>query len=254
MMEEGIFGPAGETILIEEFLVGREMSLHVLTDGVSFQILPMAQDHKRLGDLDTGPNTGGMGAYAPVPFASAGLIHELSDSIVKPTLAAFREEKIDFRGVLFIGLVLTLEGPKVLEFNVRLGDPETQAILPLLETPLVELLLAVRNRELAGVKLKIHENRHVVSIVLAASGYPEKAVMGAVIHGLDQQVTDTVVFHSGTALNGTDTVVSGGRVISVTGWASSLAHARELAYQRAATIRYSGRQLRHDIAARTTLD
>jgi phosphoribosylamine--glycine ligase len=254
IMEQRVFGASGDSLVIEEFLVGREMSVHVLTDGISFQILPIAQDHKRLGDLDTGPNTGGMGAYAPVPFVNSGVLHQIAEEIVKPVLAAFKAEKIDFRGVLFIGLVWTLEGPKILEFNVRCGDPETQVMIPLLDTPLAELLLAVRNRDLGSMKLQIHEDRHVVSVVLAAPGYPDRPVLGIPIEGLEAEVADTVVFHSGTRFDGDKVVTGGGRVLSVTGWAPTLAHAREQAYQRAALIRFNGRQLRHDIAARTTLD
>ncbi len=252
--EERAFGNAGSAVVIEDFLYGREMSLHVLSDGTNFQLLPIAQDHKRLRDLDTGPNTGGMGAYAPLPSAHQGVVHQLAEEIVKPSLAAFRAENIDFRGILFIGIIWTAKGPQILEYNVRGGDPETQVILPLIATPLIDLLQAVRNRDLGNVPLQIHSDRHVVSVILAAEGYPEKPVLGKPIEGLNHIVKDTVVFHSGTRLENNEIVTNGGRVLSVTGWADNIAHARELAYQRAALIRFPGRQLRHDIAARTTLE
>src|SRR6202012_3896472 len=148
IMDLRVFGDAGNQLVIEEFMAGREMSVHVLTDGVSHVILPIAQDHKKLGDGDTGLNTGGMGAYAPAPFGNAELQAPIAHKVVGPTLAAFRAEGIDFRGILFIGLIWPQDGPSILEFNVRGGDPETQVLLPLLDVPLVELFQAVRERRL----------------------------------------------------------------------------------------------------------
>jgi len=253
IMEERIFGEAGRELLIEEFLPGREMSVHVLTDGRSHVILPIAQDHKRLGDGDTGLNTGGMGAYAPAPFATEKLQAQISREIVEPVLAAFLKEGLDFRGILYIGLIWTKLGPRILEFNVRGGDPETQVLLPLLDTPLLELLQAVREQRLGKLKVKFNAN-HAVTIVLAAAGYPGTPETGAVIEGLEADLPGTHVFHSGTKQEGKGIVASGGRVLSVTAWAPTLAAARDLAYQRAAKIHFAGSQYRRDIAARLTLE
>jgi phosphoribosylamine--glycine ligase len=253
IMDLRLFGAAGDALVIEEFLPGREMSVHVLTDGISHVILPIAQDHKKLGDGDTGPNTGGMGAYAPAPFVTPELQSEIEQRIVEPTLAAFRAEGIDFRGILFIGLIWTTAGPSILEFNVRGGDPETQVLLPLLDTPLIELLRAVRERRLGKIDLRLN-NRHAVTVVMAAAGYPGNPETGAEIKGLAEEIHGTVVFHAGTKLAEGTVVAAGGRVLSVTGFAPSLAAARELAYRRVAKIHFAGCQYRRDIAARLTLE
>jgi len=253
IMDERVFGEAGAQLIIEECSVGREMSVHVVTDGISHVVLPIAQDHKRIGENDTGLNTGGMGAYAPAPFATAELKAEISAKIVEPVLAAFRKEGIDFRGILYIGLMWTKSGPSIIEFNVRGGDPETQVLLPLIETPLVEIFQAVREQRLGGHKVTFN-TRHAVSIVLAAAGYPGTPETGAVIDGLELDQKDTAVFHAGTKLDGGKVVTSGGRVLGVTAWAGDLASARELAYQRVAKIHFAGSQYRRDIAARLTLE
>jgi phosphoribosylamine--glycine ligase len=253
IMDERVFGDAGNALLIEEFSSGREMSVHVLTDGLSHAILPIAQDHKRLGDDDTGLNTGGMGAYAPAPFATPELQAQISREIVEPVLAAFLKEGIDFRGILYIGLIWTKAGPSILEFNVRGGDPETQVLLPLIDTPLVELFQAVREQRLGGLKVRINQ-KHAVSIVLAAAGYPGTPETGVPIEGVDVDLPGTTVFHAGTRLEGKQVVSNGGRVLSVTAWAPTLASARELAYQRLAKINFAGSQYRRDIAARLTLE
>ena len=253
IMDERVFGDAGNQLVIEEFMAGREMSVHVITDGQSHVILPIAQDHKKLGDGDTGLNTGGMGAYAPAPFARPELQADIARQVVEPTLAAFRAEGIDFRGILFIGLIWTKEGPSILEFNVRGGDPETQVLLPLLDVPLVELFQAVRERRLGKVPLKLNA-KHAVTIVMAAAGYPGTPEAGAEIKGLEEEIPGTYVFHAGTKQAGGKVVAAGGRVLSVTGWAGDLATARELAYRRVAKIHFAGCQYRRDIAARLTLE
>jgi phosphoribosylamine--glycine ligase len=253
IMDLRVFGAAGDQLLIEEFCSGREMSVHVITDGESHVILPISQDHKKLGDGDTGLNTGGMGAYAPAPFATTELTAEIARTVVEPTLAAFRKEGIDFRGILFIGLIWTRDGPSILEFNVRGGDPETQVLLPLLDTPLIDLLQAVRERRLGKLDLRLNK-KHAVSVVMAAGGYPGTPETGAEITGLAEEIPGTMVFHAGTKLAGGKVVAAGGRVLSVTGWASDLTTARELAYRRVAKIHFAGCQYRRDIAARLTLE
>jgi phosphoribosylamine--glycine ligase len=253
IMDERIFGEAGAALVIEDFLPGREMSVHVLTDGISHAILPIAQDHKRLGDGDSGPNTGGMGAYAPAPFATEALQAQVERDVVTPVLAALRKEGIDFRGILYIGLIWTQAGPQILEFNVRGGDPETQILLPLIDTRLAEIFRAIREQKLGQMPIQLN-GRQAVTIVLAAAGYPQTPETGVPIEGLDVDLPDTFVFHGGTREEGKKVVTSGGRVLSVTAWAADLAAARDLAYRRAAKIHFAGCQYRRDIAARLTLD
>jgi len=253
ILDQRIFGDAGSQLLIEEFLPGREMSVHVLTDGISHVVLPIAQDHKRLGDGDTGLNTGGMGAYAPAPFATPELKAQISRQVVEPVLEAFRKEGIDFRGILYIGIMWTKDGPSILEFNVRGGDPETQVLLPLIDTPLVEIFQSIREQRLGKIDIKFNA-LHAVTIVMAAAGYPGTPKTGTSIEGLDLDLPGTAVFHGGTKQDGSPVVTNGGRVLSVTAWASELAAARALAYQRVAKIHFAGSQYRRDIAARLTLE
>jgi phosphoribosylamine--glycine ligase len=248
IMDERVFGAAGNQMLIEEFLPGREMSIHVVTDGLSHIMLPISQDHKKLGEGDTGPNTGGMGAYAP-----AALQAQISTQVVDPVLVALREEGIDFRGILYIGIIWTKDGPRILEFNVRGGDPETQILLPLIDTPLVDIFHAVREQRLGQLKVRLN-GKHAVTIVMAAAGYPGTPEMGVAIEGLDVELPETEVFHAGTKLENGKVVTNGGRVLSITAWADTLAGARERAYQRTAKIHFTGCQYRRDIAARLTLE
>lgn len=253
IMDQRVFGDAGRELLIEEFLPGREMSVHVLTDGISHVILPIAQDHKRLGDGDTGLNTGGMGAYAPAPFATDELKSQVSREVVEPVLESLRKEGIDFRGILYIGLIWTKQGPRILEFNVRGGDPETQILLPLIETPLAEIFKAIREQRLGKLEVRFRDD-HAVTIVLAAAGYPGTPETGVPITGLDAELPGSCVFHAGTKLDGKKVLSNGGRVLSVTAWAPTLEAARDLAYQRVGKIHFARSQYRHDIAARLTLE
>jgi len=253
VMERRVFGQAGREILIEEFSAGREMSVHILADGKSHVVLPIAQDHKKIGEGDTGLNTGGMGAYAPAPFATPELHARIEKEITGPVFAAFQAEGIDFRGILYMGLIWTNAGPSVIEFNVRGGDPETQVLLPLIDTPLVEIFQAVREQRLGQLKI-VFNPKHAVSIVLAAAGYPDTPQTGVPIDGLDLDLPGTAIFHAGTKQEGPRVLTNGGRVLSVTAWADDLATARDLAYQRVAKIHFAGSQYRRDIAARLTLE
>jgi phosphoribosylamine--glycine ligase len=228
------------------------MSIHILTDGLAYRMLPISQDHKRLLDDDKGPNTGGMGAYAPAPFSTPELQQQIATEIVEPVLAAFQKEGIDFRGILYIGIIWTPQGPSILEFNVRGGDPETEVLLPLLETPLAKILFAVRDRQLGELKIKFRP-LYAVAVVIATGGYPEKPETGISIKGLNDNMKDTFVFHGGTKRSGNTCLSSGGRVLTVTAWSADLSTSRELVYKRSDKIFLAGSHRRRDIAARTIL-
>ncbi|MEY5062877.1 MAG: hypothetical protein RLZZ112_841, partial [Verrucomicrobiota bacterium] len=248
MMEEKIFGEGGTTVLIEEFLEGEELSVHAVTDGKNLVILPGAQDHKRVGEGDTGPNTGGMGAYAPAPKATPDLIREVRDRILVPTLNGLAQRGIDYRGVLYAGLMLTKSGPKVLEYNCRFGDPETEVLLPLIETPLWDLLGAAADGNLSGLPVKIRSGA-AMTVVLAASGYPAKPVLGQPIQ-IGKDWPDSCLFHAGTKQGTRGVEVAGGRVLAATGWGKDLKTAKQRAYACVARVAFEGMQYRRDIGHR----
>ena len=244
--------------MIEEGLEGEECSLLVLCDGTRAVPLVPAQDFKRIGDGDVGPNTGGMGAYAPMPQVSAGAVDRLMDAAVLPLVEELRRRGIDYRGVLYAGLMLTSDGPKVIEYNVRFGDPEAQVVLPLLASDAAALFLAVADGDLARSAPPRFSGDAAVCVVLASQGYPEHPRTGDTIEGLDtlgQSVTavdGVTVFHAGTGRHSPDGPfhTAGGRVLGVTATAPTLAEACERAYAAAAPIDWEGMQMRHDIAAR----
>ena len=252
MMEEARFGAAGSRVVIEECLQGPECSLHALVDGGSALLLPMAQDHKRLLDGDHGPNTGGMGtASPPVRAALPGFEDAVRRTIIDPFLAGLRADHLAFRGLLFPGLMLTADGPKVLEFNARFGDPETQVLLPRLKSDLLPLLEATIDGQLAGLE-PAWDSRAAVCVILASQGYPEKPIVGRPIEGLEslRNADDVAVFHAGTRREADGRIVtSGGRVLGVTALGVTLAAARDRAYAAAAQIRFEGMQFRRDLAA-----
>jgi phosphoribosylamine--glycine ligase len=248
------FGEAGRRVVVEEGLSGSECSLHVLCDGRRIVPLAAARDFKRLDDGDGGPNTGGMGAYAPLPDVDASLVDELLDRCVEPLVAAVRSRGIDYRGVLYAGIMLTADGPKVLEFNVRFGDPETQVLLPLLADDAVELLTRTASGRLGDAPRFLDATS--VCVVLAAPGYPEAPRSGDAIDGLgpDGQLADPLdgvtVFHAGTERDADGTFrTAGGRVLSVTARADTVSAARSLAYEAAARISWPGLHYRSDIAS-----
>ncbi len=248
---DNAFGDAGSVVIVEEHLTGSEVSLLVLCDGRNAVPLAPAQDYKRIFAGDQGPNTGGMGSYSPVPGFEARAIDQAMDTVVEPTLAELRRRDIDFRGVLYAGLMITAAGLKVLEFNVRFGDPETQAVLPRLESDLLELCAAGAAGELAGVTAA-WKPQDCVTVVLASAGYPESSRKGDVITGLDAAagLDDVTVFHAGTALKDGQVVTAGGRVLAVSALGSGFAAARERAYEAVARIHFDGCQVRPDIADR----
>jgi phosphoribosylamine--glycine ligase len=238
------------TVVLEEFLEGEELSLLAICDGENVVPLAPAQDYKRIFDGDEGPNTGGMGSYSPVPGFGAAEVEEIVDSVHRPIVAAMARRGVPFHGVLYAGLMIGDEGPKVLEFNARFGDPETQAVLPRMRSDLVDLFLAAREPGgLAGTTAEFSDD-WAVTLVLASAGYPESASKGDVIHGLANAAELAAVTHAGTAERDGEIVTAGGRVLNVTGLGSTPAAARDRAYDAASRISFAGMQIRTDIAAR----
>jgi phosphoribosylamine---glycine ligase len=238
------------TVVAEEFLEGEELSLLAICDGENVVPLAPAQDYKRIFDGDRGPNTGGMGSYSPVPGFGPAEVEEIVERVHRPVVAAMAARGVPFRGVLYAGLMIGPEGPKVLEFNARFGDPETQAVLPRLRSDLAELFLAAREPGgLAGVSAEFEDN-WAVTVVLASAGYPESSSKGDVIHGLAEAAEIAEVTHAGTAERDGEIVTAGGRVLNVTGLGASPAEARDRAYDAAGRISFEGMQVRTDIAAR----
>jgi phosphoribosylamine--glycine ligase len=254
MMSEGRFGEAGRRLLIEECLTGSECSLHALVDGKNFQMLASARDHKRALDGDAGPNTGGMGAFSPANNFDAAMQAQFEREVMRPLLDALRENSVTFRGLLFPGLMMTADGPRVLEFNCRFGDPETQAILPRLKSDLLPLLEATIDGKLAHAKIE-WDSRSAVTVVMASGGYPEKYDMGKPISGLDRAASDGVqIFHAGTRRENGGIVTSGGRVLAVTALGETIAAARTRAYEVVSQINFEGCHYRRDIALSAASD
>jgi phosphoribosylamine---glycine ligase len=238
------------TVVLEEFLEGEELSLLALCDGENVVPLAPAQDYKRIFDGDEGPNTGGMGSYSPVPGFGPAEVEEIVDSVHRPVVAAMARRGTPFHGVLYAGLMIGPEGPKVLEFNARFGDPETQAVLPRLRTDLLDLFLAAREPGgLAGASAEF-SSKWAVTLVMASAGYPESSSKGDVIHGLEEAAALAELTHAGTARRDGEIVTAGGRVLNVTGLGASPAEARDRAYDSARRISFDGMQIRTDIAAR----
>lgn len=251
IMVSKAFGAAGSRVVIQELLEGTEISLHALCDGTTAKLFPTSQDHKRALDGDQGPNTGGMGAYSPAPFLTEAQLADTGRAILDPWLRGCVAEGIDFRGILYPGIMLTKNGPKVLEFNARFGDPETQVYLTRLENDLVDLFEDSVAGTLDKVDLKWNAMASVC-VVMASGGYPGNYAKGKVIHGLDHAsaLPNTKVFHAGTAKVGDQIVTNGGRVLSVTAWAKDLRAARDAAYEAVERIRFDGAHFRRDIAAK----
>jgi phosphoribosylamine--glycine ligase len=239
---EGGVGPAGASVLIEEFLDGPEVSVFAVCTDEGAALLEPARDYKRLGAGDEGPNTGGMGSYSPVTDLPDGLLDLTKRAVIEPTLSQMAEEGNPFRGFLYAGLVLTSDGPRVLEFNVRLGDPETQVVLPRMTTDLVDVLEGAIPR---------WSGTAAVNVVLAAAGYPESPVAGPVIEGLGGVPDDVLVFHAGTRREGKKLLVNGGRVLNLVGTGHTLEQARDRAYRGVEAVRWRGMQFRPDIAGQS---
>jgi len=250
MLADGKFGQAGRQILVEERLAGEETSLLVIVSGRDYLVLPTSQDHKRIGDGDTGPNTGGMGTYSPAEIVTPELLDRIEREIVRPSVDAIADEGIDFRGVLFIGIMLTEQGPSVLEYNTRFGDPETQVVLPRLENDLLELLWAAANGQLAGQHLKVRPE-HALCVVIAARGYPGSYPKDEPIRLPDPLPEGVTIIHAGTATDAAGQLVShGGRVLGVTALGATLTEAASRAYATCDAIQWASKYFRRDIGAR----
>lgn len=247
-----VFGASGDELVIEEFMVGEEASFFAICDGITALPFAAAQDHKAVYDGDKGPNTGGMGAYSPAPIVDAAMQNRIMQEIVEPTLRTMRDAGTPFVGVLFAGLMIAAGKPRLIEFNVRFGDPETQAMLPRLKSDLLALLLAASQQKLDNFKLEWHE-RAALTVVMAANGYPATYVKNSLIGGLDKsaKIPNSIVFHAGTALNPSgDVIATGGRVLGVTAWANTIAAAQQRAYQAVDTIHWPEGFCRRDIGWR----
>jgi len=245
MLEEKKFGEASAKVLIEEFLDGIELSVFVLTDGKDYIILPEAKDYKRIGDNDTGPNTGGMGAVSPVVFANAAFMQKVEQQVVRPTIAGLNKENIDYRGFIFVGLMNVEGEPYVIEYNARMGDPETEAVMPRIKSDLVELLVAAGKSELKGKQIEI-DSDYAVTVVMVSGGYPEAYEKGKEIFGLDK-ASRASIFHAGTKAANGKVLTDGGRVLAVTGRGKTLETARTAAYEAISGLSWEGLYFRNDI-------
>lgn len=249
IMDDKVFGAAGDKVILEEFLEGEEVSILAFTDGKTVVPMVSSQDHKRIFDNDEGLNTGGMGAYSPAPVYTAELAREVMDTVLVPTINGLNSEGRPYEGVIYAGLMVTAKGPKVLEYNARFGDPETQAVLVRLETDLVEIIEAILAGRLDQQEIKWSEQA-AVCVVMASGGYPGSFKKGEIISGLDDAAKEAVVFHAGTALQGTNIVTSGGRVLGVTAMGSTIKEAIDKTYRAVQKIHFSKVHYRKDIGFR----
>lgn len=250
IMVDKVFGDAGNQVVIEEFLEGQEMSILAFVDGETVKPMVPAQDHKPVFDGDKGPNTGGMGTYTPLPHIDPAIVEDAIVNIINPTAKAMVSEGRPFRGVLFAGLMITKDGPKTIEFNARMGDPETQVVLPRLKTDLVDIVLAAMNGRLGELEIEWSDEA-AVCVIAASEGYPGSYPKGRVITGIEEaEAQGALVFHAGTAAKDGELVTSGGRVLGIVGLGADIAQARARAYEAAGVIHFDGKHTRSDIAAK----
>ncbi|MEM7486709.1 MAG: phosphoribosylamine--glycine ligase [Bacteroidota bacterium] len=245
MLVDSKFGSASATVVIEEFLDGIELSCFVLTDGTNYKILPTAKDYKRIGEGDTGLNTGGMGAISPVPFADKAFMQVIEQQIVKPTVEGLKKDSLPYVGFIFIGLIKVGDAPKVIEYNVRMGDPETEVVMPRVKTDVVDILVAMANGKLNEVDLEIDE-RTATTVMAVSGGYPEAYEKGKEISGIET-IKDSLVFHAGTKSNNDKIVTNGGRVIAITSFGESFQEALQKSYQNIEKLHFEGMYYRKDL-------
>jgi phosphoribosylamine--glycine ligase len=245
MLIDAKFGAASAKVVIEEFLDGIELSCFVLTDGKNYKILPTAKDYKRIGEGDTGLNTGGMGAISPVPFATASFLNKIEERVVKPTVAGLQKDGLDYKGFIFIGLIKVGDDPKVIEYNVRMGDPETEVVLPRLKNDLVEIFQAIANQQLDKINIEI-DARAATTVMLVSGGYPENYEKGKEITGLEN-LTDVIPFHAGAILKDGNVVTSGGRVMAITSFGNTYQEAIKKSYQNIEKLHFDKMYYRKDI-------
>ncbi len=244
-MLEGKFGTASNKVVIEEFLDGIELSVFVLTDGIDYLLLPEAKDYKRIGEGDTGPNTGGMGAISPVPFADKKFMQRVEEKVIKPTIEGIQKEKIDFKGFIFFGLMNKNGTPYVIEYNVRMGDPETEVVMPRIKSDLLKLLVATAENKLSGKSIEIDE-RTVSTVMLVSQGYPGAYEKEKEINGISES-TDVLIFHAGTKIVNNKILTNGGRVIAVSAYGNNIKDALNKSYEKAEEIQFQGKNYRKDI-------
>lgn len=247
--EEKVFGDAGNNIVIEEFMTGEEASVFAMCDGENYVILSPAQDHKQILDGDKGKNTGGMGAYAPAPIVTKEVLERVEKEIIRPTLAGMKREGYPYKGCLYVGLMITKEGPKVVEYNCRLGDPETQAVMPLIDSDVFDLFYSCSTGNVSSYKLRL-KNDSAVCVVMASKGYPDDYETGKAIEGLDEASKDANVFHAGTKSENGKIVTAGGRVLGVTATGVGLKDTIEKAYNEVKLISFDGAYYRKDIGTK----
>lgn len=245
MLMEGKFGKASQTVVIEEFLDGIELSVFVLTDGKNYKILPTAKDYKRIGEGDTGLNTGGMGAVSPVPFADNEFMKKVEERIIKPTIKGLQSESIDYKGFIFLGLIKVGENPYIIEYNVRMGDPETEVVFPRIKNDMVEMFQKLWQGKLNQVEMQIDE-QSAATLILVSGGYPEAYEKGKELTGLNEK-SDSMIFHAGTAFRDEKIVTNGGRVLAISSFGKTHKEALEKSYQTAEKINFEGMYYRRDI-------
>ena len=245
MLVDEKFGAASATVVIEEFLDGIELSVFVLTDGDSYKVLPTAKDYKRIGEGDTGLNTGGMGAISPVPFADKAFMDKIEQRIVKPTVEGLKKDNMPYKGFIFIGLIKVGEDPKVIEYNVRMGDPETEVVLPRIQNDMVELLKAVANQTLSNIDLKL-DDRTATTVMTVSGGYPGSYEKGKEIKGIES-IKDSLIFHAGTTLKDGKVVTNGGRVMAITSFGTDFKSALAQSYINVEKLSFEGMNYRKDL-------